>query len=71
MNIRLKIFYSSLYRHTNTKISTGKSLRQDALFLDHCHHEDSFVKSFEPKRDYPYSKKDLNDLLTAKHPYIR
>lgn len=56
-------FHSLLRRHTSAKVSTGKSLRRDALFLDHCRHESSFVKSFEPKRDYPYSKKDLDDLV--------
>jgi len=56
-------FHSLLRRHTSAKVSTGKSLRRDALFLDHCWHENSFVKSFEPKHDYPYSKKDLDDLV--------
>ncbi|CAB4425332.1 unnamed protein product [Rhizophagus irregularis] len=56
-------FHSLLRRHTSAKVSTGKSLRRDALFIDHCRHENSFVKSFEPKRDYLYSKKDLDDLV--------
>ncbi len=56
-------FHSLLRCHTSAKVSTGKSLRRDALFLDHCQHENSFVKSFEPSHDYPYSKKDLDDLV--------
>ncbi|GET64460.1 hypothetical protein GLOIN_2v1830060 [Rhizophagus irregularis DAOM 181602=DAOM 197198] len=56
-------YHSILRRHTNAKVSTGKSLRRDALFLDHCRHENLFVKSFEPTRDYPYTKKDLDNLV--------
>ena len=56
-------FHSLLCCHTSAKVFTGKSLRRDALFLDHCRHENLFVKSFESSRDYPYSKKDLDDLV--------
>ena len=56
-------FHNLLCRHTSTKVFTRKLLRRDALFIDHCRHENSFVKSFEPKCDYPYSKKDLDSLI--------
>jgi hypothetical protein len=63
LETHLNMFDSLLRRHASAKVSTGKSLRRDALFLDHCRNENSFVKSFEPKRNYPYSKKDLDDLV--------
>ncbi|CAG8815277.1 22688_t:CDS:2, partial [Dentiscutata erythropus] len=43
--------------------TVGKSLRRNAIFLDHCRHENAFVSSFELKHDYPYTEKDLNNLV--------
>ncbi|CAB5293004.1 unnamed protein product [Rhizophagus irregularis] len=56
-------FHSLLRRHTNAKVSTADSLRRDALFLDHFWHDNLFNTSFAPKRDYPYKKKDLDNLV--------
>ncbi|UZO00234.1 uncharacterized protein OCT59_001486 [Rhizophagus irregularis] len=56
-------FHSLLRRHTNAKVSTADSLRRDALFLDHFRHDNLFNTSFAPKRDYPYKKKDLDNLV--------
>ncbi|GES83314.1 hypothetical protein GLOIN_2v1830060 [Rhizophagus clarus] len=56
-------FHSLLRRHTNAKVSTADSLRRDALFLDHFWHDNLFNTSFAPKRDYPYKKKDLDNLI--------
>ena len=50
-------FHNLLRSHTSAKVSTGKSLRRDALFLDYCRHENSFVKSVEPRRDCPIQKR--------------
>ncbi|CAG8742111.1 9711_t:CDS:2, partial [Cetraspora pellucida] len=53
-----------LKTHLNVaKVTIGMSLRRDAIFLDHCHYENAFVTSFEAKRDYPYTEKDLNNLV--------
>ncbi|CAG8682987.1 9209_t:CDS:2, partial [Cetraspora pellucida] len=55
-------FHSLLQCHTSAKVTIGMSLRRDAIFLDHCRHENAFVTSFEAKRDYPYTEKDLDNL---------
>jgi len=56
-------FHSLVRRHTNAKVNTAKSLRRDALFIDHCKSENNFMSSFAPKKDYPYKKKDLDELI--------
>lgn len=56
-------FHSLLRHHTNVKVTVGKSLRRDALFLDHCRHENAFISPFELKHDYPYMEKDLDNLV--------
>ncbi|CAJ0834732.1 1_t:CDS:2, partial [Entrophospora sp. SA101] len=56
-------FHSLLRRQTTAKVSTAKSLRRDALFIDHFHHENSLGAAFSPKQNYPYSKKDLDFLV--------
>ncbi|CAH1771394.1 5135_t:CDS:1, partial [Entrophospora sp. SA101] len=56
-------FHSLVQRHTNAKVNTAKSLRHDALFIDHCKYENNFMPSFAPKKDYPYKKKDLDELI--------
>jgi hypothetical protein len=56
-------FHSLLRRHTTSKVSTANSLRRDAIFLDHFRHDNLFVTSFTPKHDYPYKKKELDDLI--------
>ena len=56
-------FHSLLRRHTTSKVSTANSLRRDAIFLDHFRHNNLFVTSFTPKHDYPYKKKELDDLI--------
>ena len=35
----------------------------DALFLDHFWNDNLFTTSFTLKHDYPYKKKDLNNLV--------
>ncbi|PKY51642.1 hypothetical protein RhiirA4_546670 [Rhizophagus irregularis] len=56
-------FHSLLRRHTNAKVSTADSLRRDAIFLDYFQHDNLFTTFFAPKRDYPYKKKDLDNLV--------
>ncbi|UZO22821.1 uncharacterized protein OCT59_015170 [Rhizophagus irregularis] len=52
-----------LRRHTTAKVSSSKSLRRDALFIDNFRNENLFATSFVPKRDYPYKKKDLDEMI--------
>ncbi|CAG8774271.1 9882_t:CDS:1, partial [Cetraspora pellucida] len=40
-------FHSLLRCHTSAKVTIGMSLRRDAIFLNHCCHENAFVTSFE------------------------
>ncbi|CAG8803206.1 7115_t:CDS:2, partial [Gigaspora rosea] len=58
-------FHSLLRHHTNAKVNTAKSLRRDALFIDNLRHNNDFITSFASKRDYPYTKKDLDELVKA------
>ena len=55
-------FHSRLRRHTTSKVNTAKSIRRDALFVDKFQHENSFSTAFSPKKNYPYKKKDLDEL---------
>ncbi|CAH1765237.1 2697_t:CDS:2, partial [Entrophospora sp. SA101] len=52
-------FHSLLRRQTTAKVSTAKSLRRDALFIDHFHHENSLGAAFSPKQNYPYTIDEL------------
>jgi len=56
-------FHSLLRRHTTAKVSSSKSLRRDAVFIDNFRNENLFATSFVPKRDYPYKKKDLDEMI--------
>jgi hypothetical protein len=56
-------FHSLLRRHTTLKVSSSKSLKRDALFIDNFRNENLFATSFVPKRDYPYKKRDLDEMI--------
>ncbi|CAG8667649.1 21778_t:CDS:2, partial [Racocetra persica] len=56
-------FHSLLQYHTNIKVNTAKSLRYNALFIDNLQQNNDFIESFVPKRNYPYTKKDLDELV--------
>ncbi|CAG8769343.1 1696_t:CDS:2, partial [Cetraspora pellucida] len=58
----MRRFQRHNYDKIIAKVTIGMSLRRDAIFLNHCHHENAFVTSFEAKCDYPYTEKDLDNL---------
>ncbi|CAB4411373.1 unnamed protein product [Rhizophagus irregularis] len=49
--------FQSFMRTHHSKISSNKSLRRDALFIDNFRNENLFATSFVPKRDYSYKNK--------------
>src|SRR5688500_3921385 len=55
----IKNFHSLLRKYTTAKVSSSKSLRHDALFIDNFRNENLFATSisFVLKRDYSYKKK--------------
>ena len=55
-------FHSLVRRHTSSKVNTPDWLRRDAIFIDHCRHENDFARSFSAVKSYPYTKKNLDTM---------